>query len=92
VHSLRVRAGVLGLALLAALSAPTTATAAQAAPVPTVEEQRLDQAVPREILARSGFDAVAPRLARLLADAHSYAQARRVVVREGTALWRRACA
>ncbi|GAB7108121.1 hypothetical protein JCM4814A_64350 [Streptomyces phaeofaciens JCM 4814] len=89
-HSLRVRAGVLGLALLAALSAPTTATAAQAAPVPTVEEQRLDQAVPREILARSGFDAVAPRLARLLADAHSYAQARRVVVREGTALWRRA--
>ncbi|MEU3275596.1 pyroglutamyl peptidase [Streptomyces antibioticus] len=92
--ALRVRVGLLGLALLAGLSAPATATAAPAAPAPapapTVEELRLDRAVPQEILARSGFDALAPRLARLLADARSYAQARRIVVREGTALWRRA--
>ncbi|MBO7938237.1 pyroglutamyl peptidase [Streptomyces antibioticus] len=89
-HALRVRVGLLGLALLAGLSAPATATAAPAALAPTVEELRLDRAVPQEILARSGFDALAPRLARLLADARSYAQARRIVVREGTALWRRA--
>ncbi|MFI5871433.1 pyroglutamyl peptidase [Streptomyces sp. NPDC051445] len=91
-HSIRVRVGVLGLALLAGLSSPTTATAVETAPArtPTVEEQRLTQAVPREILARSGFDVVAPRLARALAAAHSYTQARRVVTREGAALWRRA--
>ncbi|WP_425245112.1 pyroglutamyl peptidase [Streptomyces sp. NEAU-NA10] len=89
-HSIRVRVGVLGMALTACLSAPATATAADATPSPTVEEQRLDRAVPQEILARSGFDTVAPRFARLLESAHSYAQARRVVVREGGALWRRA--
>ncbi|MFJ8104932.1 pyroglutamyl peptidase [Streptomyces sp. NPDC096132] len=88
--SLRVRTGVLGLALLAGLSVPTTATASEATPSPTVEEQRLDQAVPQEILARSGFDRVTPRLSRLLTASHSYAQARRIVVREGAALWRRA--
>ncbi|WP_416984528.1 pyroglutamyl peptidase [Streptomyces sp. T028] len=88
--SLRVRTGILGLALLAGLSAPTTATASEAAPSPTVEEQRLDLAVPQEILGRSGFDSVAPELARALDRAHSYAQARRIVVRQGAALWRRA--
>ncbi|MFF3335462.1 pyroglutamyl peptidase [Streptomyces sp. NPDC002888] len=89
-HSIRVRVGVLGLALLAGLSAPTTASAAEAAPAPTVEEQRLDRAVPQEILRRSGFDAVAPEFARALGAARSYARARQVVVREGSALWRRA--
>ncbi|MBK3627251.1 pyroglutamyl peptidase [Streptomyces sp. MBT49] len=101
-HSPRVRAGILGLALVAGLAAPTTATAtaaaAGAAPAsaspsasaPTVEERRLAQAVPREILGRSGFDTVAPRFARLLGASHSYAQARRVVDGEGRALWRRA--
>ncbi|RSO09502.1 pyroglutamyl peptidase [Streptomyces sp. WAC 05379] len=92
-NSIRVRIGVLGLALLAGLSAPTAGTAAaagtQAAP-PTVEEQRLDRAVPQEILRRSGFDAPAARFARDLAAAHSYAQARHVVERTGSALWRRA--
>ncbi|MFF0807224.1 pyroglutamyl peptidase [Streptomyces albogriseolus] len=89
----RVRIGVLGLALLTALSAPATATAAgpvtpgSAAP-PTVEELRLDQTVPREILRRSGFDTVAPAFARALDRARSYAQARRVVERHGSALWR----
>ncbi|MER5433439.1 pyroglutamyl peptidase [Streptomyces sp. NPDC002588] len=90
-NSLRARIGVLGLALLAGLSTTTTtATAAEAAPSPTVEEQRLEQSVPREILARSGFDSVAPEFTAALETAHSYAQARRVVVREGAALWRRA--
>ncbi|KEG42462.1 pyroglutamyl peptidase, partial [Streptomyces griseorubens] len=91
----RVRTGVLGLALLTALSSPATATAAapaapgSAAP-PTVEELRLDEAAPQEILRRSGFDTVAPAFARALDRARSYAEARRVVEREGSALWRRA--
>ncbi|MFF4252161.1 pyroglutamyl peptidase [Streptomyces sp. NPDC001663] len=89
-NSIRVRMGILGLALMAGLSSPATATAAGTAPSPTVEEQRLDKAVPQEILERSGFDDVAPRFARELGRAHSYAEARRVVVREGSALWRRA--
>ncbi|WP_316782654.1 pyroglutamyl peptidase [Streptomyces sasae] len=87
--SLRVRIGVLGVALLAGTLAPTAAQATTV-PAPTVEEQRLDRAVPQEILRRSGFDAVAPEFAEALTSAHSYAQARRIVVREGSALWRRA--
>ncbi|MFD6170400.1 pyroglutamyl-peptidase I family protein [Streptomyces coeruleorubidus] len=88
--SIRVRLGLLGLALLTGFTVPTAASAAEAAPSPTVEEQRLDRAVPREILRRSGFDSVAPRLARALDEARSYAQARRVVAHEGAQLWRRA--
>ncbi|MCK8677000.1 pyroglutamyl peptidase [Streptomyces lichenis] len=73
-------------ALVAAAAAP-----ASAAPAPvTVEEARLDQAVPREILHRSGFDSVAPEFAAALADARSAATAERTVVRHGAALWRRA--
>jgi pyrrolidone-carboxylate peptidase len=90
-NSIRVRIGVLGLALLAGLAAPTTATA-DTAPAPTAEELRLDKAQPQEILRRSGFDTVAPEFARALAAAESYAQARRTVVREGAALWRLAVA
>ncbi len=92
-NSIRVRIGVLGLALLTGLSAPTTgasAVAADTASAPTVEEQRLDKAAPQEILRRSGFDTAAPEFARDLDTASSYAQARRVVVHEGSALWRRA--
>ncbi|MFI1763101.1 pyroglutamyl peptidase [Streptomyces sp. NPDC020800] len=89
--SLRIRTALLGLSLLAGLPAPASAApAAPAALSPTVEEQRLDGAVPQEILARSGFDDVAPEFARELTGARSYAQARRIVVREGSALWRRA--
>ena len=88
--SLRVRIGVLGIALFAGALAPTSAHAATAAPSPTVEEQRLDKPVPQEILRRSGFDDVAPEFIRALGGAHSYAQARRIVAREGSALWRRA--
>ena len=89
---LRVRLTVLGLALLTGgLAAPAAPAAAEpAAPSPTVEERRLEGAVPQEILRRSGFDTVAPRFARSLDRARSFAQARRTVVREGTALWRRA--
>lgn len=92
--SLHVRIGILGLALLAGTAAPATASATEtsAAPPtpPTVEERRLDRAAPQEILRRSGFAAVAPEFARALAGARSYAQAERVVVREGSQLWRRA--
>ncbi|WDV51421.1 pyroglutamyl peptidase [Streptomyces coeruleorubidus] len=88
--SIRVRIGVLGLALLAGLAAPTTTATADTAPSPTVEEQRLDGAVPQEILGRSGFDATAGKFARTLTAARSYAEARSVVIREGSALWRRA--
>ncbi|GGV13875.1 pyroglutamyl peptidase [Streptomyces griseoflavus] len=89
--SLRVRTGVIGLALLTGLAAPpTTATAADTPSGPTVEERRLDGAVPQEILRRSGFDTVATDFARALDRARSYDAARRAVVREGTELWRRA--
>ncbi|MFI6402869.1 pyroglutamyl peptidase [Streptomyces sp. NPDC050548] len=88
---IRVRTGVLGLALLAGFYVPGTGTAAaDTALPPTVEEQRLDRTVPQEILEHSGFDTVAPEFAQALEEAHSYAQARRIVVREGTALWQRA--
>ncbi|MEU1043189.1 pyroglutamyl peptidase [Streptomyces sp. NPDC005907] len=89
----RVRIGVLALALVAGLAATPAATAAapgQAAEASTVEEQRLDRAAPQEILRRSGFDTVAPRFGRSLDAARSYAQAERLVVRQGGQLWRRA--
>ncbi|MEY7977036.1 pyroglutamyl peptidase [Streptomyces pilosus] len=89
--SLRVRTGAIGLALLTGLTSPTTtATAAEAPPGPTVEELRLDGAVPQEILRRSGFDTVAADFARALERAHSYERARRTVSRAGAELWRRA--
>lgn len=81
---------MLGLVLLAGPVVPTTAVAAEAAPSATVEEQRLDRPVPREILERSGFDAVTRHFTRALGAALSYAEARKVVVREGSGLWRRA--
>ncbi|MFI9752197.1 pyroglutamyl peptidase [Streptomyces collinus] len=88
--SIRVRLGVLGLALLTGFTTPTAASAAPAAPSPTVEEQRLGRALPQEILRRSGFDTVAPGLARALEGARSYGEARRAVSREGARLWQRA--
>ncbi|MER6031836.1 pyroglutamyl peptidase [Streptomyces sp. NPDC001851] len=89
---IRVRLGILGLALFTGLSVPTTATAVPTTPSPTVEELRLDRPVPQEILRRSGFDDVAPEFASELASSHSFPQARRIVVRDGSALWRRAVA
>ncbi|MFJ6387066.1 pyroglutamyl peptidase [Streptomyces sp. NPDC091972] len=81
---------MLGLALLAAPSVAISPAAAATAPSPTVEERRLDQAVPREILERSGFDAVPVCFTRALGSARSYAQARHVVAQQGSALWKRA--
>ncbi|MDQ0777484.1 pyrrolidone-carboxylate peptidase [Streptomyces aurantiacus] len=87
---IRVPIGVLGLALLAGLAAPPALAAENPAATPTVEEQRLDRAAPQEILTRSGFDTVAPQFARALGKARSYAQAERVVERQGARLWQRA--
>ncbi|MFD7387260.1 pyroglutamyl peptidase [Streptomyces sp. NPDC059852] len=89
----RVRTGVLALALLTGLAAPATGTAAassEAAAAPTVEERRLTQEVPQEILRRSGFATATAAFARALDGAHGYAAARRAVEQHGTALWRRA--
>lgn len=90
--SIRVRICILGLTLLAGMAAaPATASATgTSAGPPTVEEQRLDRAAPQEILRRSGFDTVAPEFTRALGGARSYTQAERIVVREGSLLWRRA--
>ncbi|MBV7698391.1 pyroglutamyl peptidase [Streptomyces sp. TRM70350] len=88
-NSIRVGISAVGFVLVAGLAAPATATASPE-PAFTVEEQRLERAVPQEILRRSGFDAVAPEFAEALGGARSYAQAHRIVVREGSALWRRA--
>lgn len=72
-------------------TAPASAGEPAAAPAAaTVEEQRLDRAVPREILRRSGFDSLAGGFAAALRSADSYAEAGRVVDRHGSALWRRA--
>ncbi|MFD9487518.1 pyroglutamyl peptidase [Streptomyces sp. NPDC059991] len=76
-------------AVLVPVPAQAQAPAATGAP-PTVEEQRLDLAVPQEILRRSGFDDVAGRFARELDGVRSYREAERLVAREGAALWRRA--
>ncbi|MFI6081141.1 pyroglutamyl peptidase [Streptomyces sp. NPDC051217] len=94
----RVRPARLGLVLLAsaalvAVAPPPGATAAgpaAAAPAVTVEERRLDGAVPRQILDDSGFDQVAPEFAKSLRGAGSYAQAERAAVRHGERLWQRA--
>lgn len=79
----------LGVPAPAAASTPASAAAASAL-APTVEEQRLDRAVPQEILRRSGFDSVAPEFGRALDGVRSYAQAERIVVRQGARLWERA--
>lgn len=81
---------VLASAALVAVAPPPSATAAAVAPGVTVEERRLDGAVPQEILDESGFDAVAPAFAASLRGAGSYAQAERAAVRHGERLWQRA--
>ena len=83
----RTRAARLGVMIVSTVTwgAGLAGVPAVAAPAPagrnvlptTVEEQRLDRAVPREILRLSGFDGEAPALARALADARSSAQADR---------------
>ncbi|MFJ6750517.1 pyroglutamyl peptidase [Streptomyces sp. NPDC091266] len=96
---IRTRLGALGVALTAAvplsLTAPATAGAAPggpaaAAPAGTVEEGRLAQAAPQEILRRSGFDVWEREFTGGLARTATYREAKRYVAREGGALWRRA--
>ncbi|MGW6267775.1 pyroglutamyl-peptidase I family protein [Streptomyces sp. NPDC055060] len=82
------RLAALGAALLLALAAAPASAAP--APAATTEEQRLDRAAPQEILRRSGFDAVAPAFAKALDRARTYGEAKRIVERQGEALWRRA--
>ncbi|MFG2720986.1 pyroglutamyl peptidase [Streptomyces sp. NPDC048416] len=72
------------------LAVPAPAQAATGPGTVTVEELRLDGAAPKEILARSGFDDVAPEFTRELQGVRSYGAAQRLVSREGTRLWRRA--
>lgn len=94
--SATTRLGLGGVALLLVLASPATHAAASPADIArtpaamTVEEQRLDRAAPREILRRSGFDALAPRFERALRGSDGYAQAERTVTRHASALWRRA--
>ncbi|MFG2222062.1 pyroglutamyl peptidase [Streptomyces sp. NPDC048644] len=96
---IRTRLGALGVALAAAvplsLTAPGAATAAATAPsgsgtAASVEEGRLAQDVPQEILRRSGFDRWQREFARGLTRLGSYGESRRYVAREGRALWHRA--
>ncbi|WP_432095310.1 pyroglutamyl peptidase [Streptomyces sp. bgisy100] len=99
----RIRLGLLGVVLAvcappALAGAPTAGAAVRSAEgtvrstgaAPTVEEQRLDGAVPREILRRSGFDTVAPEFARELAAVESVDGAERLVTRSAQRLWQRA--
>jgi pyrrolidone-carboxylate peptidase len=94
VSRIRVRLDVVGVALLVLALTGSPLAAADPAPAPaspfTVEEQRLDKAVPQEILRRSGFDTVAPRFAQALEGTRSFRQAERAVVRQGAQLWDRA--
>lgn len=56
----------------------------------TVSEQRLSQAVPQELLRRSGFDKFASRFERLLCATPSVRLAQLLVRVQGPALWRAA--
>lgn len=90
----RSRRTALGVALLTLApligALPPAAAQPRAAAVASVEEQRLERAVPQEILRRSGFDAEAPDFAQTLGGARTYAAAERAVVRHGSRLWQRA--
>lgn len=82
--------GALGIALTAALPLYLPAPATAATTAATVEEDRLTQAAPQEILRRSGFDGRAREFGRGLARVATYPEARRYVAGAGRALWRQA--
>ncbi|MEE4421929.1 pyroglutamyl peptidase [Streptomyces bugieae] len=69
---------------------PTTSAPPATATDLTVEEGRLAQTAPQEILRRSGFAVWPRKFGRGLARMSTYPQARRYVEAEGRALWRRA--
>ncbi|MET9292551.1 pyroglutamyl peptidase [Streptomyces sp. NPDC003077] len=99
---IRTKAGLFGAALITVL--PLALPLAAASPSvaastkvresgvasPTVEEQRLAEAVPQEILRRSGFDRPAERFAHGLTRIGSYHAAERYAAHAGRELWRRA--
>ncbi|MEU1280098.1 pyroglutamyl peptidase [Streptomyces sp. NPDC005805] len=91
--TLAVSAALALTAVPPALAGPAAPGTGAGAPAPlTVEEQRLTQTAPQEILRRSGFASAAPALGRALAGAGSYREAERAVARHGGALWERAVA
>ncbi|MFF7858935.1 pyroglutamyl peptidase [Streptomyces sp. NPDC007904] len=57
---------------------------------PTLEETRADQEVPREVVRRGGFTQAETDFTRALHLAQSVPDARKAVVEQGRALWRRA--
>ncbi|WP_433323297.1 pyroglutamyl peptidase [Spirillospora sp. CA-294931] len=86
-----MRAARLGVLVVSTLAWTGTALAPAATAAPaTAEEQRLDRAVPQEILRLSGFGDAAPALARALRHAGSARAAEQAVTRHGARLWRRA--
>lgn len=64
------------------------------APSPTapspIEEERLDEAVPRRLIRHGGLGAALPRLEQALTAAASAAEAEQAVLRQGRSLWREA--
>ncbi|AXG78668.1 pyroglutamyl peptidase [Streptomyces paludis] len=94
-HPARRRAWGLTLLIAAALlftGGPLPAVAApQAGPTDlTVEELRLTQAVPQDILRRSGYGDAGPALDTALRQTQSVAAAEAVVAQHGLQLWKRA--
>ncbi|WP_163508095.1 pyroglutamyl peptidase [Fodinicola acaciae] len=87
---MRIRIAVLSAALFVSVAAAPVHAAAVGAGPGTVEEQRLDKAVPQEILKLSGFDTATSAFARALHASRSYAQAAAVTELHGRLLWRRA--
>lgn len=93
----RTLTGALAVgALLAAAPLAVAAEAAtpancfdRAAPIP-VEEQRLTQAVPQEVLARSGFDRRGPAFEKSLCRTRSVRAAKALAQVQGRQLWRAA--
>ncbi|GAA2795529.1 hypothetical protein GCM10010470_33190 [Saccharopolyspora taberi] len=75
----------------AAQAAPGGTCFDESAPT-TVEQRRLDQPVPRQVLERSGFDRVAAGFGGELCEAGDLESAQRVVETEGKRLWETAVA
>ncbi|ASU84218.1 pyroglutamyl peptidase [Nocardiopsis gilva YIM 90087] len=81
---------VLAVALPAHAAAEVPVSACQGDGEVTVEESRLSDRVPREILRRSGFDAAAADFADALCGTRNLRAAEAVVRHHGSHLWRAA--
>ncbi|MDA3645723.1 pyroglutamyl peptidase [Saccharopolyspora indica] len=79
-----------------ALFSPVASQAAPSCTDPSrplrVEEQRLSQPVPQELLARSGFADIAPAFAAALCEVGDLAAAERLIGSSGDQVWERAVA